>query len=70
MPTANIVSSHSEYVIGSSGGGGSLAASAALSNGSLVGNTANTLIPLPSQLLLCLSASLLSILLRRIILIK
>ena len=45
MPTANIVSSHSEYVIGNSGAGGSLAASAALANGTSVGNTANTLIP-------------------------
>ena len=45
MPTANIVSSHSEFVLGNSGGGGSLAASAALTNGTAVGATANTLIP-------------------------
>ena len=44
MPTSNVTSDHSEFVFGNSGGGGSLAASAALANGSGVGNTANTLI--------------------------
>jgi hypothetical protein len=43
MPTANIVSSHSEFVLGNSGT--SLAASAAVTTGTSVGNTANTLIP-------------------------
>lgn len=44
MPTSNVTSDHSEHVIGNSGGGGSLAASAAMTNGNVVGNTANTLI--------------------------
>jgi len=43
MPTSNVVSSHSEFVIGNSGT--SLADSAALTNGTTLGNTANTLIP-------------------------
>ena len=43
MPTSNVVSSHSEFVIGNSGT--SLADSAALTNGTQVGGTANTLIP-------------------------
>ena len=43
MPTSNVVSSHSEFVVGNSGT--SLADSAALTNGTQVGGTANTLIP-------------------------
>ena len=43
MPTSNVVSSHSEFIIGNSGT--SLADSAALTNGNIVGGTANTLIP-------------------------
>ena len=43
MPTSNVVSSHSEFVIANSGT--SLADSAALTNGNIVGGTANTLIP-------------------------
>ena len=43
MPTSNVVSSHSEMIIANSGT--SLADSAALTNGTQVGGTANTLIP-------------------------
>ena len=43
MPTSNVVSSHSEFVIANSGT--SLADSAALTNGTTLGGTANTLIP-------------------------
>ena len=42
MPTSNVVSSHSEFVIGNSGT--SLADSAALTNGTQAGASANTLI--------------------------
>ena len=42
MPTSNVTSDHSEFIFGNSGT--TLAASAALTNGSGVGGTANTLI--------------------------
>tara|TARA_Y100000592_G_C5394636_1_gene279961 strand:+ start:288 stop:1001 length:714 start_codon:yes stop_codon:yes gene_type:complete len=42
MPTSNVVSSHSEFIIGNSGT--SLADSAALTNGTQVGGSVNTLI--------------------------